>query len=112
MEGDDRKFQPGHVAGAVSHAQRGHQQADEHDVEQYQPLPLFHQVFQVQHGHEDIGADADDHGRALHAHVADDLRFHKLGGAENQHKAVQRGDAAEPQQHQVGLLEKVRQNTF
>ena len=91
LEGNARKFQPRHVAGAVSYAQRGHQQTDEHDVEQHQPFPAFHHIFQVQHRHEDVGADADDHGRSLYAHIAQPSTiFHILGGTEDQYDAVQR----------------------
>ena len=51
--------------------------------------------------------------RPLDAHIPyDAVGPHIAGGAGDQHHAVQRGGAAEPQQHQIGLLDEVRQNGF
>ena len=112
-EGEKGKFQPCGVARVVRDAKGCQQQGDEHDVEGHKPLPPPHQPLQVQHGHEDIGADAQHHGRPLDAHISQDAPGAQVsGGAGDQRHAVQGGGAAEPQQHQVGLLDEVCQNGF
>ena len=57
-----------------------------------------------------------DQGRPLDAHIPDHaahaVGIHIVGGAGDQHHAEYRGGAAKPQQDQVGLLEKIRQDGF
>ena len=89
-EGEKGKFQPCGVARVVRDAKGCQQQGDEHDVEGHKPLPPPHQPLQVQHGHEDIGADAQHHGRPLDAHISHDAADVQIpGGAGDQRHAVQ-----------------------
>ena len=107
-EGNAGEFQPGGVAGVVRHAEGRQQQTDEHDIEQHQPLPLFHQNLKVHHGQRDVHAHAQQQRHTLNAHIANDLpQSHVAGGAGDQHHAVSRGNETQGQQQQVRLLQKV-----
>ena len=117
LKGDAGDLQPGLVAGGgAAHAQGRQQQSDEDEVEGHHPLPPLQHDLHVDHGHEHIGAQPQQQGRPLDAHIPDHaahaVGIHIVGGAGDQHHAVQCGGAAESQQHQIGLLDEVRQDGF
>ena len=103
------KAQPGPVA-ALAGAEGRQQQQNKQHVERQNPAPALEQHLKIHHGKEDIQADAQQHGYALHDHIFVALQI--PGGTENEHHAEERGYTAKRQQHQVGLLEKVHQNGF
>ena len=113
LEGDAGEFQPGPVAGVARHAQGRFQQENEAHIKGQNPLPLPGDGLQVQHGEEDIDADPKSQGRALDDHPPQALvGGHVPGGAVHQRDAIQRGGDAQTQQHQIGLLDEVRQDCF
>ena len=113
IEGNQGEFQPGPVAGAAAEPQGGPQQQDEAHVKSQHPFPFSGDGLQVQHGEEDIDADAQPQGRGLDNHpLPAHLGGQVAGGAEHQHEAVEGGGAAEAQQHQVGLLDEIHKGCF
>ena len=105
-----RELQPCAVARAVRAAEGRQQQEDEAEVEHRQPLPLFHDLGQVDHGDKQIQHHAQHKGAALNNHKA--VRLHIAGGAVDHGDAEQRRRAAQRQQDHVRLLQHVRQKVF
>ncbi|MPN52685.1 hypothetical protein SDC9_200347 [bioreactor metagenome] len=71
---------------------------------------MLYQKLHIHHGQQHVGTQTNQHGHALHAHEADHhSRSHVAGGAGDEHHAKQGAPAAKPQQHQIGLLEKIGQ---
>ena len=105
----ERKIEPGPVAAPL-HAKGREQQQNKAYIEKGHQLPPLHQHFQVHHGKGDIHDDAKDQRCQLDQNVA--LGFFVPGGAENEQDAIERSGAAKPQQHQVRLLEEVREDSF
>ena len=92
-------------------AQRRAQKEDEHHAEKEDQPPVLDQQLHIHHGQQHISRQPDQHGRALHAHIADHAgHAHIVRGAGDQHHAEQRRTAAKPQQDQIRLLKKVRQH--
>ena len=95
LEGHKGEFQPGPVSGVARDAKGRPQEEDEDDVKGQNPLPLPGDGLQIQHGEENIHADAEAQGYALDDHAPEPRGgVHVPGGAEYQRDTVQRRGAA------------------